>query len=85
MHHREATGDLQNPGTWTKSMPVPILALTRIQHRSPCVYCLFEQLSLVERQLEAGASDSDTGDLQQLKENLSELISLTEGAVERTY
>ena len=34
---------------------------------------------MVETQLKAGSSGSDTADLEQLKDNLSELISLTEG------
>jgi len=36
-------------------------------------------LSLVEQQLEFGGDDADTSDLQQLKSDLSELISLTQG------
>ena len=41
--------------------------------------CSPAQLSLVEAQLEAGSGGADTADLEQLKDNLSELISLTEG------
>ena len=33
----------------------------------------------METQLEAGASETDTADLQQLRDNLSQLIALTEG------
>ena len=33
----------------------------------------------MEAQLEAGSGGADTADLEQLKDNLSELISLTEG------
>lgn len=40
-------------------------------------HCL-PQLSVVEQQLGAGAG-ADTADLEQLKRDLSELISLTEG------
>ena len=36
-------------------------------------------MSLVEQQLEFGGDDADTSDLQQLKSDLSELISLTQG------
>ena len=41
--------------------------------------CVYLQLVLVERQLECGAGAADTADLQQLKDNLTELIALTEG------
>lgn len=37
------------------------------------------QLGLVEEQLKAGASETDIIDLSQLRDNLSQLITLTEG------
>ena len=37
------------------------------------------QLDVVERQLKVGVSESDAADLEQLRDNLTQLISLTEG------
>ena len=54
--------------------------MTACLHTHTHTHTLDMQLGLVEGQLEAGAGGAeDTADLQQLQEDLTQLITLTEG------